>query len=403
MDARTLKLICTCSKAGDSLSQISEQTGLTIDEVKETLRQATGLSPEALSFIFHMKETRLNLEQISQDFGVELEVLKQFLPEVIKETAEPQIDALANQGKGPYEISLGVSERPVIAHTLSSPDDCKTYSRLPPTLTEETKRPHKPQPTKSLPNPQPSVIPTFFYHCKSYTNILLKTRLLTGEQFSHRVPGYEFKDSCRWDELHGGSLLLTGGGFTALREVVRIDTLREWAVSSQPPMPTARHGHASVYHSQYLYVLGGYSDRHLSECERFVCADSRWEVLPALPVACCAMSAVVINSSLYAIGGYLHPTNLDTVQKLSLDSLTWELMQLKLPQAASDFPCFKIDTQVYLVIKITLYSFTPLEVKPIKPAPHVRLCHTSYYSQSTLYYSNHAGINSLHVGELTNL
>jgi hypothetical protein len=57
---------------------------------------------------------------------------------------------------------------------------------------------------------------------------------------------------------------------------------------------------------------------------------------------------------------------LDTVQKMSLDSFTWELMLLKLPQAASCIPCFKTDTQVYLVINKTLYSFTPLQVKPIK-------------------------------------
>jgi hypothetical protein len=41
-------------------------------------------------------------------------------------------------------------------------------------------------------------------------------------------------------------------------------------------------------------------------------------------------------------------------------------MQLKLPQPEYFFPCFKTDTQVYLVINKTMYSFTPLEVKPIK-------------------------------------
>jgi hypothetical protein len=90
------------------------------------------------------------------------------------------------------------------------------------------------------------------------------------------------------------------------------------------------------------------------------------------------MSAVVLEYSLYALGGYIGRA-LDTVQKLSLDSLTWELMQLKLPQAARYFPCFKIDTEVYLMIKETLYSFTPLQVKPIKTVPQgIDLCMTSY-------------------------
>jgi hypothetical protein len=111
-----------------------------------------------------------------------------------------------------------------------------------------------------------------------------RTDTFTGEQSCHQVPGYEFKDCCRWSELPGGSLLITGGGLLPVGEVVQIDTLRECAVSSQPPLHSVRGNHAAVYHSQYLYVLGGYrDDRVMKECERFVCAESLWEVLPALP------------------------------------------------------------------------------------------------------------------------
>jgi hypothetical protein len=75
-------------------------------------------------------------------------------------------------------------------------------------------------------------------------------------------------------------------------------------------------------------------------------------------------------------------------------------MQLKLPQKWSEIPCFKTDTQVYLVIKEHLYSFTPFEVQAVKTLPQAIRCTTSYYSKSTIYYSNYAGIGSLHVGEL---
>jgi hypothetical protein len=54
---------------------------------------------------------------------------------------------------------------------------------------------------------------------------------------------------------------------------------------------------------------------------RGVCAESRWEELPALPAAGWAMSAVELDNSLYALGGW-SSSYLDTVQKLSLDSLT---------------------------------------------------------------------------------
>jgi lambda repressor-like predicted transcriptional regulator len=345
-DKLVARLICTKSKQGQSLSQISELTGLTIDKVKETLAQATGLTPFDVSMILDMKQRGLSLYQISQDSGVQLEVLKQFLP---METVQTQIGA----DQGPYEVSLGVSER---AYTLGS--DCKTYSRSPPTTIEETK-----QPTITL----PQHTPTFFYCCQIYFNKLIRVNLLTGEQSCHEVPAYQFRDGCRWSELPGGSLLVTGGDEGA-REVDKIDTLREYAVSHQPPMHTARSMHAAVYHSQYLYVLAGYvcmylseCESYLSECERYSCAEHRWEELPDVPVGGIGMSAVEVENSLYALGGYTG-TFLDTVQKLSLDSLTWQLMHLRLPQATYEIACFKTETQVYLVIEDALYSFTPQQL-----------------------------------------
>jgi hypothetical protein len=372
METRKLKMICTKNKLGHSLSQISELTGLTIELVKQKLGQATGLSPEALSNIFDMKQRGLSLELISQESDVELEVLKQFLPKVIKKIVETP--TLADQGKGPYDISLGKR-----AYTLGSPDDCKTYTNSPPTMTEETKQS---QPTKMT-------TPTFLYCCKMETNQVHRVNLLTGGQSYHKVPNYQFKSGCRWSELPGGSLLITGGQ-PRVREVVKIDTHREYALSSQPSMHNPRCYHAVVFHSQYLYVLGGFNGRALSECERYSCADSRWEVLPALPVAGSGMSAVEVENSVFALGG-LGEKYFDTVQKLSLDSLTWELMQLKLPQAASWLPCFKSDTQVYLVIKKTLYSFTPLQVRRVKTYRKVIRCESSYYSTGTLYYTKLAG------------
>jgi hypothetical protein len=277
-----------------------------------------------------MKQRGLSLKQISQKNDVELETLRQFLTD---------------------------------------------SQETPPTTTEETKLPQPPKPQHN---------PTFFYCCKS--SKLLRANLLTGEQSEHEVPRFWFKLRCRWSELPGGSLLITGG-FSEVRDVVKIDTLREYAASSQPPMHTARESHAAVYHSQYFYVLGGeVSDRCLSECERYLCAESRWEELDALPVAGAHMSAIELHNSLYALGGKGESGLLDTVQKLSLDSLTWQLMQLKLPQAACGIPCFKRDTEVYLVINKTLYSFTPLEVKQIKTPREDIWCRSSYYSRGTLYY-----------------
>jgi hypothetical protein len=162
-----------------------------------------------------------------------------------------------------------------------------------------------------------------------------------------------------------GRLLITGGGHPAVKEVVRIDARREFAVSQHPPMLSPRSYHAVVYRTQHLYILGGCS--RLSECERYVCAENRWEALPPLPRACFCTSGVVVESSLYTLGGHNGTQPFDFVQKLSLDSLTWELMRLRLPYAGHGILCFKLrDTEVYLVVNKTLCSFTDLQVVPLK-------------------------------------
>jgi hypothetical protein len=243
-----------------------------------------------------------------------------------------------------------------------------------------------------------TVTPKFIYAC--LRDELHRMNFLTGEQSCLQTPGYVFKCGCAWSESPGGILLLTGGFEGITQEVVKIDTLRECAVSSLPLMHSARGNHAAVYHSQYLYVLGGYNYGNLSECERYSCQKGRWEVLP---VAGDAMSAVEVDNSLYVLGGRDNGGDLDTVQKLCLDSLTWELMQLKLPQACWCSPCFKTDSHVYLVIEKTLYTFTPYELKPLKTFPLSIRSDSSYYSRGTLYCSWIGEITSLAVGELTSL
>jgi hypothetical protein len=355
MAALTSEQIAIISKLGDSLSQISQPTGPTTEQVNIMLGHPTGLTDEKLSPIFHMKPRGSSLDQISQGVEEELRVLKQSLPQDTPAT-----------------------------------DDYPTYSHFGSSIPEEFIEPAQ-------------VSPLFFYSFKQHTGQLCRTNLLTGEQSCLLVPALQYKLNCRWSEFDG-MLLITGGwsGPRTVREVERVDTLREFAVCSQPPMHTARSSHAAVYHSQHLYVLGGYNGMILSDCERYVCAESRWEELPALPVACQAMSAVVLDNSLYALGGNAYRGDLDTVQKLSVLSLTWELMQLKLPQAVHSFPCFKTDTKVYLLIMQTLFSFSVLHVRPIKTvALHdCYVCSSSYYSRGSLYYSSYDGIKSLQVGEL---
>jgi hypothetical protein len=69
------------------------------------------------------------------------------------------------------------------------------------------------------------------------------------------MPSYRFNNACCWSEVHGASLLITGGmnrDPSAVRKVVRIETPREFAVTHCPPMLTPRREHAAS-HSTSLH------------------------------------------------------------------------------------------------------------------------------------------------------
>jgi hypothetical protein len=246
-------------------------------------------------------------------------------------------------------------------------------------------------------------LPSFIYSYEYDTDQLHRTNLATGEQSSHEVSSHTFKWGCCWSEVLGGSLLITGGGYpAATREVVRID-VGTFEVTPQPHMLTPRRWHAAVHHTQQLYVLGGHNDRELRECERYLAAENRWEPLPPLPRACRSASGVVVERSLYALGGH-DGSPLDLVQKLSLESFTWELMQLRLPHAGCSISCFKLrDTDVYLVVNATLCCFTGPQVYPLKTLTTSihGWCGPSYYSRGTLYSSDDEGaVRTLEIGSL---
>jgi hypothetical protein len=246
-------------------------------------------------------------------------------------------------------------------------------------------------------------LPTFIYSYSQTTDQLYETSLVTGETSCHRLTSYTFKEYCCWSELPGWSLLITGGESPVSREVVKIDT-RTFAVSEQPPMLSARSCHAAVYHAQCLYILGGWSGSScLSECERFVCAESRWETLPPLPTACYDISGVVVEGSLYALGGQdIYGDYLDLIQKLNLEGLTWEPLHLSLPQTGGCIASFKLsDSEVYFVLHKTLYSLHTL--RPVKTLSEgsESWFGPSYYSRGGLYCSNNDGAaERLEIGSL---
>jgi hypothetical protein len=78
-------------------------------------------------------------------------------------------------------------------------------------------------------------------------------------------------------------------------------------------------------------------------------------------------------------------------------------MQFRLPFAGCAIPCFKLrDTEVFLVVNKTLYSFTAFEIHPLKSLTEdiQSWFGASYYRRGTLYCSSDEGVRSLEIGSL---
>jgi hypothetical protein len=329
-------------------------------------------------------------QAISSALGLKLKVVQQLLA---KDLSQVTTVTISEKSKNQQVQPSMLMTSPVIVLDGNYYEQSRFESD--PSMLREMPNPKKEamiSEIRRLQVPQVYEVPTFIYSYTTCTDQLHRTNLVTGVHSSHHVL-FQFMSGCCWTEVLGGSLIITGGGYPIVRDVVRIDVRREFAVSEQPPMLTPRNWHATVYHF-HLYVLGGFiGRRNMSECERYVCADNRWDALPPLPTACWGSSGVVVENSLYALGGS-DVWYLDLVQKLSLESLTWELMQLRLPYEGYDIPCFKMrDAEVYLVVKKTLCSFTALQVRPLKTLTEdiCSLHGASYYRRGTLYCSYDQG------------
>eukprot|EP00359_Climacostomum_virens_P011401 CAMPEP_0204917722 /NCGR_PEP_ID=MMETSP1397-20131031/15352_1 /ASSEMBLY_ACC=CAM_ASM_000891 /TAXON_ID=49980 /ORGANISM="Climacostomum Climacostomum virens, Strain Stock W-24" /LENGTH=172 /DNA_ID=CAMNT_0052090657 /DNA_START=269 /DNA_END=787 /DNA_ORIENTATION=+ len=157
-------------------------------------------------------------------------------------------------------------------------------------------------------------------------------------------------------------------------------------------MLIGRRSHSVTYYDNYLYAIGGtviYSSR---ECERFNVTLEKWEAFEPLPQECTCVNVIALDESrcLYALGGEVTGhTILNLIQRLSLRSMKWNILKLKLPSPAQCIASFKLDeSQVYFVISKKLYCFTP-QASSIKLVKVLRRdvisFGPSYYSKGVLY------------------
>jgi hypothetical protein len=155
-----------------------------------------------------------------------------------------------------------------------------------------------------------------------------------------------------------------------------------------------RRGHTSAYYDKHVYVIGVFK-----ECERYVWADDRWEIFGIFPLKYTSFSflnSVVMEAtqSLYLIGGTASHKPLDLIVRLDLLKLTFEVLDVKLPQPGRNIACFMLSsesTEIYFIVNQDLYLFKPSSnsCEYVKHVSHQLNCQgLCYYLDGTLYYTS---------------
>jgi hypothetical protein len=183
----------------------------------------------------------------------------------------------------------------------------------------------------------------------------------TGEEQAHTLPNYTFQGYPSMCERPDNLLFITGGR-TGGQEVVSVQ-MDSLALKNCPNMLTSRSLHGSAYFGGFLYVIGGEETKF---CERYDMRRQTWTAIPPLPTTATNYyrSGVVVScDKLYCLGGTTDRYNgsaasRDAILTLSLESLSWSTLAVKLPSIACDMACFTKDSEVYFVLSSKLYRLT---------------------------------------------
>lgn len=233
--------------------------------------------------------------------------------------------------------------------------------------------------------------PKFIYCFREFK--IIRAKLSTGAVTSFKLGVCTFRLHSAWCEVPGYFLYFSGGK-TDSRCVDRLDTTRDFAKTLLPQMLRSRSCHAFIEHQGYLYSIGGLNYGHpTNSCERFAINGSSWEILDNLQIEAGNLTAIVLDEPrcLYTLGGCIGNDYLsDRIQRLSLETLKWDVLAINLPNGSMSVPCFKLkESEAYFVVGKALYKLTPLKILKVKDLKETLASDfgPSYYHNGTLYCS----------------
>lgn len=227
------------------------------------------------------------------------------------------------------------------------------------------------------------------------------TKLSSGQKRTLTVPLANFKEFSSWCDLPSGALYFTGGNRPLTNSVTCLQPYKEFSVTKQASMIKERYAHSSIYFQGYIYVISGYSEVSIKECERYSLDQESWEAIPPIPEELICTSLIVQESAevLYVIGGQ-RKVNFDLIQELRIRSLVWRVLPMKLTSPGCFIPCFKVDDfSCYYVQKNNLFKWDfsrnwSTYVNSFSGAELTSRFSPSYYANHTLYCStNYKAVN----------
>src|SRR6266550_4610560 len=119
---------------------------------------------------------------------------------------------------------------------------------------------------------------------------------------------------------------------------------------SSAPMPTAREGAGVAVVNSVLYAVGGYntSNGYLASVETFDPASNSWTTVTSMPTARSRLGVGIVNGILYAVGGSSGSTALATVEAYDPATNTWTT-KAPMPTARSGLGVGVVNGLLYAV------------------------------------------------------
>lgn len=178
---------------------------------------------------------------------------------------------------------------------------------------------------------------------------------------------------CAIVNITDDATLLIGGirKELAMDEVYKYDSASK-NMSALASMGVARSCCAAVFYDNCVFAIGGkYANTF---CEKYLIDEDRWEYIPSMIHERYDLSAVVLNHSIYIIGGEPRKYVGSSIEKYDILREMWEVIPTKLPFPAACSPVCVIDqhccgvlggrgSKLAFIIEVSKYQSNDVSIK----------------------------------------